>query len=102
MLGVRARVIGVALLAATTGSTPALFQQHRDWCFGDRATNDQVIEGCSALLTSASLSPADRVAAFYNRGAARVRKNELDQAWPTWTMPSASIPGVPMPSISAG
>ena len=45
-------------------------QQQRDWCNGGAATNDQRIEGCSALIQSAREARPDLATDYNNRGTA--------------------------------
>src|SRR5262245_34467743 len=76
-------VIKAALVVAVTAwSAPTLAQtqQQRDWCYKDGATDDQTIEGCSAVLESPQTSTKSRAIAYYNRGLAYANKKDQDRA----------------------
>jgi tetratricopeptide (TPR) repeat protein len=71
--------IGLALaLAAPAASAQA--QQQRDWCYSDTATDDQTIDGCTALIQSAQETSETKAGAYDNRGFAYEKKHLYDQA----------------------
>ncbi len=75
----RGILIGLAL-ALVFGPAWAQTQQQRDWCYSDTATDDQTIDGCTALIQSPQESPATKAEAYDNRGYAYKHKGLYDQA----------------------
>ena len=69
-------------LALTLVSGPAWAQtpQQRDWCYSPTATDDQKIDGCSALIQSGRETPANQAVAYLDRGIALDNKGLYDQA----------------------
>src|SRR5665213_1919406 len=77
--GMRGLLIGVAL-ALVSGPAMAQTQQQRDWCFSPTATDDETVDGCTALIQSTQVTPANKAAAYSNRGVAYSSKGLYDQA----------------------
>jgi tetratricopeptide (TPR) repeat protein len=75
----RAILIGLAL-ALVAPAALAQTQQQRDWCFSPTATDDQTIEGCTALVQSPQQSPTVKAAAYDARGFAYINKGLYDRA----------------------
>jgi tetratricopeptide (TPR) repeat protein len=72
-------VTAVALLPAA----PALAQYSRsvDWCTGKgKPTEDQTINGCTAMIQSRTETRENRAIAYYNRGSTYGLKGEYDRA----------------------
>ena len=65
-------MFGVVLVSLAMGVAPVRAQtlQQRDWCLKG-GTDDQVIQGCSAVLQSAQTSTADRASASTICGLSR-------------------------------
>ena len=75
----RGLCIGLAL-ALVFGPARAQTQQQRDWCYSPTATDDQTIDGCTALIQSARSTSRAKAAAYDNRGFAYEDKGLNDQA----------------------
>jgi tetratricopeptide (TPR) repeat protein len=77
----RARWLVILLAAAALGvaAVPAgaATQKQQAWCFDDAATDEQRIAGCTAVIGSATASPAEQGAAFLNRGVALTNQAEF-------------------------
>jgi tetratricopeptide (TPR) repeat protein len=71
-------LIGLAL-ALVAPAAMAQTQQQRDWC-DPSATDDQRIDGCTAVIRSGRETPANQVIAYTNRGRAYDDKGLYDQA----------------------
>jgi tetratricopeptide (TPR) repeat protein len=71
--------IGLAL-ALASGAASAQTPQQRDWCFSPTATDDQWIEGCTAVIQSGRETTVNQAAAYDNRGSAYDNKGLYDQA----------------------
>lgn len=69
----------VLLLASGVPTAAQSYDQLSKWCYGD-ATDDQIIQGCDAVIKSGKGSSADQANAFYNRGRAYSRKGQFDRA----------------------
>jgi tetratricopeptide (TPR) repeat protein len=69
-------VLALALVAAPAW---AQTQQQRDWCTSPSATDDQTIEGCTAMIQSGQGS-ADLAVSYYNRGIGYDGKRLYDRA----------------------
>jgi tetratricopeptide (TPR) repeat protein len=72
-------LIGLAL-ALVAPAASAQTAQQRDWCYSPTATDDQTIDGCTALIGSGRETTAGQAAAYNNRSGAYVNKGLLDQA----------------------
>jgi tetratricopeptide (TPR) repeat protein len=75
----RGIVIGLALALVAPAASAQTQQQH-DWCYSDTATDDETIDGCTALIQSPQESPATKAEAYDNRGYAYKHKGLYDQA----------------------
>jgi tetratricopeptide (TPR) repeat protein len=82
-----------APLAASAASAPT--QQERDGCYSPTATDDQRIDGCTALIQSAQATPTTKAGAYTNRGSAYKNKGLLDQAIADETQSLALNPNEP-------
>jgi tetratricopeptide (TPR) repeat protein len=51
-------------------------QQQRDWCSSRKATDDQVVEGCTALIQSGQ----ETAAVYFSRGGVYEHRGIRDQA----------------------
>ena len=71
----------VTLLATMCASAQAQgYDQLEKWCYGDDATDDQTIQGCSAVITSGRATGKRLFRAFYDRGLAFLNTNQFDRA----------------------
>ncbi len=68
--------LALALVAAPAGTQT---RRQRDWCFSLTATDDQRIEGCTALIGSGRGTTAAQAAAHDKRGEAHADQGLLDQ-----------------------
>jgi tetratricopeptide (TPR) repeat protein len=73
------RGIPIALTLALI-ALPAWAQTQTDWCASPTATDDQTIEGCTALIQSGREPPASLSVDYDDRGFAEVNKGLNDQA----------------------
>ncbi len=70
--------IGLAL-ALVSGPAMAQTQQQHDWCFSPTATDDQTIDGCTALIGSGRQTTVGQAAAYDARAFAYDNKGLYDQ-----------------------
>jgi tetratricopeptide (TPR) repeat protein len=56
------------------------YEQLETWCHDDNATDDQTIQGCSAVITSGRESGEKLSRVYYDRGLALLNKNRLGPA----------------------
>ena len=70
-------MIGALLLAASPGAQ-AQTQQQINWC--NNGTDDQRIEGCTAVIRSGRYTGANLAVAYFQRGRAWDGKNDDDRA----------------------
>ncbi len=75
----RGILIGLAL-ALVAPAAWAQTQQQRDWCYSPTATDDQTVDGCTALIQSGRQTTTNQAAAYHNRGYAYENKGLYDQA----------------------
>ena len=76
------RIVGASMLVALAAALPAMAQreaQHRAWCF-ERATDEQVIEGCSAVIAADGESAEKMAQAYYTRGSAYLMSGDNKRA----------------------
>ena len=75
------RVAGAILFVAAMQMTSALAQtqEEEDWCY-EESTDDQTIQGCTAVLQAARTAPEALAAAYFNRAVAYSNKGEHDRA----------------------
>jgi tetratricopeptide (TPR) repeat protein len=97
----RVILIGLALMLVS-GPAWAETQQQRDWCYGDRATLDQTVEGCTALIQSAQETSATKAGAYDKRGSAYDNNGLYDQAIADETQSLALNPTDPHAYIGRG
>jgi tetratricopeptide (TPR) repeat protein len=83
--------IGLSL-ALIFGPAWAQTQQQRDWCFSPPATDDQRIDGCTAVVQSGHETPADQAVAYFNRANHYDSKGLHDQAIADYTRAIALKP----------
>ena len=69
--------LALALTALPAGAQTA---EQRDWCYSATATDDQTIDGCTALIQSSQESAATHASAYDNRAFAYNNKGLYDQA----------------------
>jgi lipoprotein NlpI len=64
------RLAVIAAMAAGLGphGASAFTDQQRTWCYDDKATDPQTIEGCTALIQSGQFSGHDLAIILFNRG----------------------------------
>ena len=86
--------IGLAL-ALASGSAWAQTPQQRDWCYSPTATDDQTVDGCTALIQSGRETTAGQAAAYDNRSTAYTNKGLYDQAIADETQALALNPNDP-------
>ena len=67
---------GLSLAAAAAAQT----QQQIDWCYADSATDDQTIEGCTAMIQSGRYQGVELANAYNNRAAGYNGKRQLELA----------------------
>jgi tetratricopeptide (TPR) repeat protein len=82
-------LIGLAL-ALISGPAWAQTPQQRDWCFSPTATDDQTIDGCTALVQTGRAT--NQAAALDNRAYAYTNKGLYDQAIADYTRSIALKP----------
>ena len=87
----RGLLIGLAL-ALVAAPAWAQTPQQRDWCSSDTATDDQTIDGCTALIASGRETTVGQAAAYYNRGIGYEDKGLHDQAIADYTQAIALKP----------
>ena len=75
----RGLLIGLAL-ALVAPAALAQTPQQRDWCYGPTATDDQTIDGCTAVIQSGRETSANQALAYDDRGFAYENKGLNDQA----------------------
>jgi len=90
----RGVLIGLAL-ALVAPAALAQTQQQSDWCYSETATDDQTIDGCTALIQSAQSTSTVKAAAYDNRGYAYEDKHLYDQAIADETQALALNPNDP-------
>ena len=83
--------IGLAL-ALASGPAWAQTQQQHDWCYSDAATDDQTIDGCTALIQSGRETSVGQAVIYYNRGIGYDDKGLYDQAIADYTRAIALKP----------
>jgi tetratricopeptide (TPR) repeat protein len=71
--------IGLAL-ALVSGPAWGQTPQQRDLCYSDTATDDQTIDGCTAVIQSGRETTAVQAEAYQDRAYAYVNKGLNDQA----------------------
>ena len=71
--------IGLAL-ALVSAPASAQTPQQRDWCFSGTASDDQTIDGCTAVIQSSRETSANQALAYDDRGFAYENKGLNDQA----------------------
>src|ERR1700730_4328359 len=59
---------------------PQSYEQLEKWCHDDKATDDQTIQGCSAVIASGRESGEKLSRVYYDRGLGFLDKNQLDPA----------------------
>jgi tetratricopeptide (TPR) repeat protein len=74
----RGILIGSALVLAALPAW-AQTQQQIDLCYSPTATDDQTIDGCTAMIQSGRYSGAELSHAFNNRAEGYIGKHEWDQ-----------------------
>lgn len=72
-------LIGLVLALAVSPAW-AQTQEQIDWCNGSTATDDQTIEGCTALIQSGHETPANQALAYNYRAFSYVVKGQYDLA----------------------
>ena len=72
-------LIGLALALAAPPALAQTQEQH-DWCFSPTATDDQTIDGCTALIQGGHQTPTNQASAYDNRAYAYRNKGLPDQA----------------------
>ena len=95
---------GAMALASVTCAPPAQAQtkQQIDACeLKNSPTNEQQIDGCTAMIQSNWYSGQSLAAAFYNRANAYSRKGNSTAPSGTTTRRSSSIQALPAPSTIA-
>jgi tetratricopeptide (TPR) repeat protein len=70
-------VLGGLLLAFTAAGQT---QQQINWCYANDATDDQTIEGCTAMIQSGRYSGADLADAYNNLASGYHGKGQIDLA----------------------
>ena len=73
-------IFGLALIFAAPAAASAQTQEQRDWCFSPTASDDQTVEGCTAIIAAGQDTPAYRAAALDNRAFAYNNKKLYDLA----------------------
>jgi len=74
-------ILVLTLLATMCASAQAQsYKQLEKWCYGDDATDDQTIQGCSAVITSGRETGKNLCRVFYNRGLALLNKSQVGPA----------------------
>lgn len=73
-------LLAAPLLLAAIPAAAQDSQQLRAWCYDDKATADQVIQGCDAVIASGRESQQNLALAYSNRGSAWHRKRDFDRA----------------------
>lgn len=80
----RARLL--AVLALTGAAMPSVSQaqtkQQIDWCYSEEATDDQTLEGCTAMINSGRYTGVELSHAYDNRGYGFNHKGQYDSAIP--------------------
>lgn len=76
------KAVPVLALLATMGAAAQAqsYEQLEKWCHDDKATDDQTIQGCSAVIASGRESGEKLSRVYYDRGLALLDKNQLDPA----------------------
>ena len=76
------KAVPVLALLATMGAAVQAqsYEQLERWCHDDNATDDQTIQGCSAVITSGRESGEKLARVFYDRGLAWLNKEQLGRA----------------------
>ena len=76
------KAVPVLALLATMGAAAQAqsYEQLERWCHDDNATDDQTIQGCSAVITSGRATGKDLFKAFYDRGLSFLNTNQFDRA----------------------
>ena len=72
-------VLTVALICRWSVASAQTQQQH-DWCYSPSATDDQTIEGCTALIEHGGLQGRELAIVLYDRGLSYENKNQLPLA----------------------
>src|SRR5260370_37932 len=74
-------ILVVTLLATMCAQAQAQsYEQLEKWCHDDKATDDQTIQGCSAVIASGRESGEKLSRVYYDRGLAFLDKNQLAPA----------------------
>jgi tetratricopeptide (TPR) repeat protein len=87
----RGILIGLALALAAPAAS-AQTPQQRDWCLGLGATEDQTIDGCTALIQTGRETTMHQAFAYEGRGLAYRYKGLYDQAIADYTQAIALKP----------
>ena len=92
-------LVPVALVAfALAAALPAMAQrdeQLNGWCYG-RASNEQMIEGCSAVIAAGRESADKLFQAYTNRGSAYAMSGDLKRAIDDYSEALKRRPGDPV------
>ena len=75
----RGLLIGL-VLALVAPAAWAQTPQQRDWCYSATASDDQTVDGCTALIQTGRETPANMADIYYNRAYAYDNKALYDQA----------------------
>ncbi len=82
-------VVGMKLLtlvaltgAALPSAGQAQTKQQIDWCYSPTATDDQTLEGCTAMIQSGQYTGVELSHAYDNRGVGYNGKGQYDSAIP--------------------
>lgn len=77
----RRTLLAIAACMAAATMSPAQVgaqtPQQRTWCYDDKATDPQTIDGCTALILSGGLAGRDLAIVYYNRGIGYEGTNQL-------------------------
>jgi len=76
----RAVLVGSLLATMCAPAQAQSYEQLETWCHDDNATDDQTIQGCSAVITSGRESGEKLSRVYYDRGLALLNKNRLAPA----------------------
>ena len=90
-------VAAAAALAgfSVSGQAIAQTQQQRDWCYDDKATDAQTIDGCTALITVGNLRGRDLAIVLYDRGLSYENTNKNLEAMADFSQAIALDPNYP-------
>jgi len=76
----RAILVLTLLVAAGAPARAQSDEQLEKWCHDDNATDDQTVQGCSAVITSGRESGEKLARVFYDRGLAWLNQEQLARA----------------------